>query len=60
LSQRYRSYRGKQLPFSGESLSPQETASHFPTTALALRVTWLLLTIASAFLLGFYDYLKNP
>jgi bacterial/archaeal transporter family protein len=39
--------------------SEPETASHFPATGVAHRVSWLLLTIFSAFLLGFYDYFKK-
>lgn len=34
-------------------------ASLFPRLVLARRVSWLLLTLASAFLLGLYDYFKK-
>ena len=33
--------------------------SHLPCPAYVRRVTWLILTVASAFLLGFYDYFKK-
>lgn len=39
--------------FSGES------ASHFPASDYARRVSWLLLSLASALLLGLYDYFKK-